>query len=247
MTFSIESGPTGLADIERVFQKMLEIREQFGAVESKAADQTGSTDVHQSPTETSFRSALDQAKERQSMDGKAGAAPATAPPAVETPRSSTQSTPIASTGAGPKDGTLEKRLMETLRRELPKSDVPPDLALAVMQAESNFDPRAVSPKGAIGVMQLMPQTAAGLGVDESVDLFEPEVNIPTGLRHLSNLMAKYGGDEEKALAAYNAGSASVDKYKGVPPFPETRSYIQKIYDIRRRLNENTAALEGPES
>ena len=132
--------------------------------------------------------------------------------------------------------------MELLKRELPKYNVPPDLALAVMKTESNFNPKAVSPKGAIGLMQLMPDTAAELGVEDSDDLFEPGVNIGAGLKHLSNLLGRYGGNEEKALAAYNAGSGAVERYGGVPPYAETKNYVKKVLDLRAKLNEGAAGL-----
>jgi len=90
-------------------------------------------------------------------------------------------------------------------------------------------------------MQLMPQTASGLGVGNPEDLFEPEVNIPTGLQHLSNLLSKYSGDEKLALAAYNAGTGAVGRHGGVPPFAETKDYIRKVLDIRQKLNEGSSS------
>jgi len=129
-----------------------------------------------------------------------------------------------------------------LRRALPKSSVPPDLALAVMQAESQFNPRAVSPSGAIGLMQVLPSTARDLGVTNAEDLFEPETNVNVGLQYLSNLLSKYKGNEKLALAAYNAGPGAVDRFGGVPPYNETRAYIDRVMSIRSRLNEGTDGL-----
>lgn len=228
-----------MAGIDRVFQKIFQVTEKFEAIQEQLLDVSNRGDSKDSKAvetprqeDNSFRSALTRAQERQSTDGK-----------------TKEAEPVT---AGPKavaaDSSMEKRLMDTLRRELPKYNVPPDLALAVMQAESNFNPSAKSPKGAIGVMQLMPSTAASLGVEDEKDLYEPEVNIPAGLQHLSNLLNKYAGNEKLALAAYNAGPGAVAQHGGVPPYSETQNYIRRVFDIRRSLNDNMLSAElSPES
>jgi len=104
-------------------------------------------------------------------------------------------------------------------------DVPGNLLKAVAKAESNFKANAVSHSGAIGVMQLMPKTAEYLGVKDS---FDAEQNIMGGTKYLSGLIEKYDGNTTLALAAYNAGSGNVAKYGGVPPFQETKNYIEKV-------------------
>ncbi|MBI4179685.1 lytic transglycosylase domain-containing protein [bacterium] len=223
-------GLGGFAGVERVIRKFYEIRESLEEMQNRLSRVTGPEAEGREPAkitedQPTFRSALDQARERHSMDGKESVAP-------RAPASRPMTADATS---------MEKRLMDTLRRELPKHSVPPDLALAVMQAESNFDPSAVSPKGAIGVMQIMPSTALGLGVDDAADLYEPEINISTGLRHLSDLLSKYGGDERKALAAYNAGPTAVSRYGGVPPFAETETYIRRVFEIRRQLNDRAGS------
>ncbi len=106
--------------------------------------------------------------------------------------------------------------------------VDPELVEAVIRMESGFDPWAVSPKGARGLMQLMPQTASSLGVN---DAFNPRQNIDGGVRHLRDLMDRYAGNLPLALAAYNAGDETVRVYRGIPPYPETQQYVRKIVQL----------------
>ena len=107
----------------------------------------------------------------------------------------------------------------------------PALVLAVVAVESGFRPESASPKGARGLMQLMPATAAALGVTNA---FDPAANLDGGTRHLGALVARYGGDLKRALAAYNAGAGAVDVHRGVPPYPETRDYVAKVLDRYRK-------------
>jgi soluble lytic murein transglycosylase-like protein len=116
-----------------------------------------------------------------------------------------------------------------------KAGLPPAFVESVAKTESAYNPGAVSPKGAIGVMQLMPDTARSLGADPH-DL---EQNIDAGTRLLRELLLRYDGDVVKALAAYNAGSGAVDKYQGLPPYPETQQYVNKV--IRGYLDNKPAA------
>jgi soluble lytic murein transglycosylase-like protein len=103
-------------------------------------------------------------------------------------------------------------------------DVPPALVKAVIAAESDFDSRAVSVKGAQGLMQLMPATAAALGV---ADPMVAEQNVNGGVRYLRAMLDRYG-DMSRALAAYNAGPTAVDRYRGIPPYPETQDYVKRV-------------------
>jgi soluble lytic murein transglycosylase-like protein len=113
----------------------------------------------------------------------------------------------------------------------------PELVMAVVSVESGFRPQAVSPKGAQGLMQLMPKTAESLGV---VDAFDPEQNLDGGVRHLGQLLAQYNGDVERALAAYNAGEGAVHRHKGIPPYRETRAYVKKVLERYRAQSAQAA-------
>jgi soluble lytic murein transglycosylase-like protein len=110
----------------------------------------------------------------------------------------------------------------------------PDFVNSVIKAESNFQTRALSRKGAQGLMQLMPGTASQLGV---IDPFDPQANVEGGTAYLSQLLDQYHNDPIKALAAYNAGPNRVDQYHGVPPYMETRAYVARIvrdYNAKKR-------------
>ena len=133
------------------------------------------------------------------------------PPVAETPRRSTLSDHIEVVSG--------------------QYNLDPRLVRAVIRAESNFDPWARSPKGAMGLMQLMPETARFYKVSNP---FDPYENVQGGARHLRYLLDLYHGDLELALAAYNAGQKRVQRYQGVPPYRETRSYIRRVLDFFRR-------------
>jgi soluble lytic murein transglycosylase-like protein len=105
------------------------------------------------------------------------------------------------------------------------------LARAVVQVESNWDSKAVSSKGAMGLMQIMPVVAQQYSVD---DPFDPEKNLEAGMKHLRNLLEYYGNDSMRALAAYNAGQGAVSRYGGVPPYQETRDYVQRVLALVRQ-------------
>jgi len=119
-----------------------------------------------------------------------------------------------------------------------RNRISPDLISSVIRAESGFNPNALSPKGAQGLMQLMPETAARLGVQNTMD---PADNIEGGTRYLRELLARYHNDLLKALAAYNAGPERVEKYNGIPPYPETIAYVTRII---RDLNQRTPSPQA---
>ena len=119
---------------------------------------------------------------------------------------------------------------EMLREAALRSGLPPEFVQSVALVESGMRPDAISPKGAIGVMQLMPGTAKVLGADPR----DTAQNIDAGTRLLRELLVKYNGDVVKALAAYNAGEGAVDRYQGVPPYNETRWYVKKVIDAYQK-------------
>lgn len=128
--------------------------------------------------------------------------------------------------------TSKLDLMALVDRLAAHHGVDGQLAQAVVAVESNYDARAVSPKGAMGLMQLMPATARQYAVD---DPFDPAQNLGAGLRHLRVLLDRFGkGKESLALAAYNAGEGAVSRYRGIPPYRETQEYVRRILTLTGR-------------
>lgn len=140
-------------------------------------------------------------------------------------------------------GDVDEIIKETAARH----NVDAELLRAVIKAESNFNPHAISHKGAVGLMQLMPHTARRLGVRNS---FDPEQNIEAGVRHLKYLLGLYDGDLRLSLAAYNAGEGAVERHKGVPPYRETQHYVRKISSwysrVRVPVAESRVVTDDPE-
>ncbi len=144
---------------------------------------------------------------------------------VDAPSTSAEK-PSPSPAVDPKTATSEQAIIEqAVLSAARKYDLPAGLIRSVIRCESNFQPDAVSHAGAQGLMQLMPATAGDLGVTNPFDV---EQNIDGGTRYLRQMLDRFDGDVEKALAAYNAGPGTVSRYGGVPPYRETQAYVKKV-------------------
>lgn len=170
------------------------------------------------------------------------------------------SSPLAAVAEAPKQLTIvtEKVREEFFHKEVPfgsiiykeakKNNVRPELVAAVVQAESRFKPTARSGAGAIGLMQLVPRTGRWMGAR---DLTNPQQNVAAGAKYLKYLSERFDGNETKMIAAYNAGEGNVKRFGGVPPFRETRSYVQKVQNyeedfknrVENHLENHVASLE----
>lgn len=145
--------------------------------------------------------------------------------------------------------TTPRKILEMVRKIAPKYEIEPQLALAIMAAESHFNPQARSPKNAQGLMQLIPETSARFHVRNPYD---PEQNLRGGLAYLRWLLAYFEGDVALVAAAYNAGEGKVEHYLGVPPYLETRSYVRRIlhavgateHAFDRQVTSPSPALPG---
>lgn len=126
---------------------------------------------------------------------------------------------------------------QVIYNEAKKNDLPPELVAAVAHTESKFVPTARSNRGAVGLMQLVPRTGRWLGAR---NLADPVQNIQAGAKYLRYLSDRFGGDNQKAIAAYNAGEGNVRRFGGVPPFKETRNYVQKVSSFQHDLSQQFA-------
>jgi soluble lytic murein transglycosylase-like protein len=167
-----------------------------------------------------------------SAGGADGPAPAAPPPGAPSSRRPSPASRQPERAIQP--ASRDKASVETfVQKAAAKYDLAPELIRSVIRAESGFRPDAVSPAGAMGLMQLMPETAAELGVS---DPFNAGQNIDGGARYLRQMLDRFGGRIELALAAYNAGPGAVEKHAGRVPYPETRDYVQRVLRYSRLNN-----------
>jgi soluble lytic murein transglycosylase-like protein len=169
----------------------------------------------------SFGAALAEAS---AVGGSATATPALGEATALTPTSTAPTTTVPATAeAGPGNGAVP--FQSLIEESCAKYGVDPALLAGLIEQESHFDPTVGSSAGAQGLTELMPETAASLGV---TDPHDPAQSIDAGARLLSEKLAEFGGNTELALAAYNAGSGAVQQYNGIPPYPETQEYVKKV-------------------
>src|SRR5271157_3150929 len=162
------------------------------------------------------------------------------PPA---PPASGEAAPATTAAASPDAGLSPADLHEMLVKAGSEHNLDVDLLASVVKAESGGNARAVSRAGARGLMQLMPGTAAGLGVEDS---FKPDENVRGGTAYLDALLTRYHDHLALALAAYNAGPEAVDKYNGIPPYRETQAYVARvIHEFNRRVHAREAQARQP--
>jgi hypothetical protein len=139
-------------------------------------------------------------------------------------------------------GFTQQEIDAAIDEAATRHNVDPSLVRSVVKVESNFNPNAVSRKGAMGLMQLMPSTARSLNVSNP---FDPQQNVDAGVRHLRKLLDNYGGDVRLTLAAYNAGSGAVARSAGVPHFRETQNYVRRITDLYNGAGLGLNISSGP--
>jgi len=161
------------------------------------------------------------------------------PPQVVAPQPpSSPGEPVATQTLAPYRDLIRAAAARHGREASDRRQIDPDFVASVIKAESNFKIRAVSPKGARGLMQLMPATAAKLGVR---NVFDVRQNIEGGVRHLRHLVDRYGGNLALALAAYNAGAEAVRRHGGIPPYAETRAYVTRVLRLLQRAEPSANA------
>jgi hypothetical protein len=220
---------TDLAVLQNGFSIRHEHREVMGSITRLyiGADNTSYVDVPTSQIEHFERDLTPVAPPEKKAETQKKNVAAVASPVLRAPA------PVPMTALA---------LNQAINSASDRTQIDPDLISSVIHAESGFNPHAISPKGAQGLMQLMPKTAANLGV---ANAFDPGANIDGGTRYLLELLELYKFDLQKALAAYNAGPLRVQQYRGVPPYHETRAYVSRIirdFNNKKLAEQKAAAL-----
>lgn len=231
-----------IAMLRNGFSIRFERKEQVGSVTRLytgtgyldiASDQISSFEVEEAPIVTPQAATAENAVPTPASVQPAASRVSNAPAA-----NLASTKPTMSVKPGPSASNVD--LEQVVREASSRNRLDPDFVASVIKAESNFKTRAVSKKGAQGLMQLMPGTAAQLGVS---DPFDARANVEAGTAHLSALLDLYHDDPIKALAAYNAGAHRVKQYNGVPPYHETQAYIAKIihdFNTKKRAQMKAA-------
>ncbi len=208
-----------MADIAHVRQRIAAIQQQFGKLQQVPGTEFGQTLARAIQTQDAAAKAQAQAPQTARRQSAGVASPKQAVALnVGTGMTAVSDLP-------PADADLSAFVQQAAR----EYNVDPRLVSAVAQTESGGDQSAVSPAGAIGVMQLMPDTAASLGVNP----YDEKQNVEGGAKYLREMLDAFGGDVRKAVAAYNAGPTAVKAYGGVPPYRETQDYVSKVLDLYR--------------
>jgi len=196
--------------------------QRIAAIQDRIREIEGKVGFVKTLPDNSFAQKLDrEMKKNADAATKADETAAVAGTAVKQSEESAKVAPVEKTFSSEGD------LTDLVRQAAQKYGVDPKLVSAVVEAESGGDQSVISSAGAIGVMQLMPETAASLGVDP----YDKAQNIDGGTKYLSQMLNNFGGDVRKAVAAYNAGPQAVRDYNGVPPYRETQAYVDRVLDI----------------
>jgi soluble lytic murein transglycosylase-like protein len=209
------------------------IEQRIASISPSAAQVFGIPSTTSAATPASFATQLQTAGVDQT-----GTAATTLPDLVPGTTTAPATTTAGSTATASTDTQYDSLIQQAARDQ----GVDPALLKGLVQAESGFNPSSVSSVGAQGLTQLMPDTAKGLGVTNP---FDPLQNLEGGARFLAGALKRFGGNEQLALAAYNAGPGAVERYGGIPPYAETQAYVQKVLanaDAYRRVTGATTAM-----
>jgi soluble lytic murein transglycosylase-like protein len=209
---SIGPSSAGLTAASQAAARVAELRTLIQTVETDAKSGKGS-----------FGAALAEASAVEAAPALGESTALTAPTTSTLPTTTTASTSSSAFAAGEETGSVP--FASTIEAACAKYGLNPNLLAGLIEQESHFDPTVGSAAGAQGLTELMPETASSLGV---TDPHDPTQSIEGGARLLSEKLKEFGGNTELALAAYNAGSGAVQQYDGIPPYPETEQYVQKV-------------------